>query len=507
MTWSRESLHQFVQEALCDHKLIVVSNREPYIHRRTSQGVQCLQPASGMAAALDPILRSCGGTWVAHGSGDADRDYVNLKGRLRVPPEAPAYMLRRVWLTAEQEEGYYYGAANQALWPLCHNVFKPPVFNPADWEQYRRVNQIFAEAVLDEAAGGAAFVFIQDYHFGLLPRLLRKQNPNLIVAQFWHIPWPNREALRAFPWKEELLDGMLGNDLLGFHLPGDCRNFLKAVDRGIEAKVDPDRSTVVRGGSTTAVRPFPISTDFDAYSSGAAGSRVEAEMENSRRHLGLANKLVGLGIDRIDYTKGIPERLRAIDSLLEQCPQYRRRLVFVQVGVPSRGRIAEYRRLDEEIQALAMQINAKWIQGAWQPILFLRGHLGPVQLMALHRLADFCMITALHDGMNLVAKEFVSSRFDEDGVLILSEFTGAARELRDAVLVNPFDVRQCASAIARALEMPALERRLRMQRMRRVVAKHNVYRWAAKLISELVELHAIEEAVRIEEAQPACAAR
>lgn len=493
MVWSKESLHEWASENLSEHKFIVVSNREPYIHSRTEKGIECLRPASGMATAIDPMMRACGGIWIAHGGGDADRETADSKGRIPVPPENPMYTLRRVWLTKEQERGYYYGLANQGLWPLCHVVFRRPVFRPRDWVHYRRVNHVFAEAVLEETGDGPAFVFIQDYHFALLPRILKNRNPNLVVAQFWHIPWPNREIFRAFPWQEELLDGMLGNDLLGFHLRYHCQNFLDTVDQYIEAKVDQEKSSVVRGGNRTSVQAFPISIDFENYSLQARSAAVQSAMKQWRDTLRLHDVSVGLGIDRIDYTKGIPERLRALGLFLQHHPDYRNRIHFIQVAVPSRVHIPEYRYLSTEVESLVEKINLRWQNETWRPISLIKGHLDSVAMMALHRLSDFCMVTSLHDGMNLVAKEFVSSRFDEDGILILSRFTGSARELPDALLVNPFNLEQCAASIHQALQMPTAEKQKRMQRMRMVVAKNNVYRWAAKLITELIDFHDAQE--------------
>lgn len=491
--WTKQDLLELVQTRLQDYQFIVVSNREPYIHRYSGASIECVQPASGLTTALDPILRACGGTWVAHGGGNADRRVVDPLGHVRVPPWDPRYTLRRVWLTKEQEDGYYFGLANEGLWPLCHIVFTPPKFDPRAWTHYRQVNELFAQAVLEESADRPTFVFIQDYHFGLLPRLLKNSGANMIVAQFWHIPWPNRETFRAFPWGEELLDGLLGNDLLGFHLRYHCQNFLDTVDRGIEAKVDTERFEVTRGGRSTLVRPFPISIDFEAHSQAAQGVAVEEEMERCRRQLGLRDEFIGVGLDRLDYTKGIPNRLRAIDLFLERNPEYRGKLVFIQVGVSSRVRIPRYQQLAEEIEELTEEINWKWSDDSWRPVIFLKEHAGPVRMMALHRLAHFCLVTSLHDGMNLVAKEFVASRADEDGVLILSQFTGAARELTEAVLVNPFSVEQIADGVRQALEMPADERRWRMQRMRETVATNNIYRWAGKLISQLLRIGSAEE--------------
>lgn len=485
--WTKEALHELIQNKLRDYLLIVVANREPYIHRYAGKRIECIFPASGMATALDPILKACGGIWVGHGSGDADRETVDAHNHVQVPPDDPQYTLRRVWLTKEQEEGYYYGLANEGLWPLCHIAFTRPIFKPPDWETYRHVNSLFAEAVLEEAGNTPTFVFIQDYHFALLPRLLKNANPNLIVAHFWHIPWPNRETFRAFPWKDELLDGLLGNDLLGFHLRYHCQNFLDTVDRGLEAKVDQERSEITRAGKVTVIRPFPISIDFDHHVGMAASPKAESYMDGWRVQLGLQDQFVGIGIDRIDYTKGIPDRLRALDRFLEKNPTYRQKLVFVQVGVPSRSHIPQYQMLDDEIEKLVDEINWRWSEGSWKPIVFLKQHYGQAELAALHRLAHFCIVSSLHDGLNLVAKEFVSSRFDGDGMLILSHFTGAARELTDALLVNPFAIEEIADAIRTALEMPAAERRKRMKKMRDAVANNNIYRWAGKVLSALLK--------------------
>jgi trehalose 6-phosphate synthase len=481
--WNKTALHELIESKLRGYRLIIVSNREPWIHVKSGERIECIRPASGMASALDPVMQACGGSWIAHGSGSADRATADACGRVAVPPEKPSYTLRRVWLTKRQENGYYYGLANEGIWPLCHVVFTRPVFNPDHWQVYREVNELFADAVIDEAAGEPAFVFIQDYHFGLLPRMLRERDPRLMVAQFWHIPWPNREYFRAFPWGEELLHGMLGNDLLGFHLHYHCQNFLETVDRALEARVDVSLSQITRGGHLTQVRPFPISIDFDDQAALAAGPRVEAEMAALRQSMGLEGKLVGIGIDRIDYTKGLSERFRAIDKLLEAHPEYRGKLLFVQVGVPSREHIGHYKALNAELNSQVEEINWRWASEEWRPIIYLREHHSRVQMAALHRLARFCFVSSLHDGMNLVAKEFVASRVDDDGVLILSQFTGAARELTDAVLVNPFSLVEGTRAIAMALEMPEEERRRRMRRLREAVAGNNIYRWAGKIMS------------------------
>ena len=486
-TWTREMLHALVAERLGNRKLIVVANREPYIHRYDGTRIECIRPASGMATALHPMMIAAGGTWIAHGSGDADRAVVDEQDRLQVPPEDPAYTLRRVWLTREQEDGFYYGLSNEGLWPLCHVAFTRPVFRLRDWESYREVNALFARAVLEEANGEPALVFIQDYHFALLPRMLKELAGNrLVVAHFWHIPWPNRETFRAFPWREELLDGLLGNDLLGFQIRYHCQNFLDTVDRAMEAKVDQERFEITRCANTTQVRPFPISIDFAAHSEHAASPAVQAAKRTWRTRLRLDQRLLGIGLERLDYTKGIPERMRAIDRLLETQPQWRGRILFAQVAVPTRSELEEYRGIEEEVDRLVAVINDRWGAGDWEPIVLLKHHHDSTDMMALHQLARFCVVSSLHDGMNLVAKEFVASRADEQGVLILSQFTGAHRELGEALDINPFAIHEVSDAIQLALAMPMEEQRRRMSRMREQIAYNNVFRWAGKYLSALL---------------------
>jgi trehalose-6-phosphate synthase len=485
--WTKESLANLIETRYRGYRLILVSNREPYSHQYKAGGVECTRPASGVTAALDPVIRVSGGVWIAHGSGDADQNFSDASGRVEVPPENPSYTLRRIFLSKQQEMGYYYGLANRGLWPLCHLAFTRPAFVPENWKMYREVNEIFAKAVLEEAGNSPAVVFIQDFHFGLLPKLIKERNPNLIVAQFWHIPWPNPEVFRGFPWKKELLEGLLGNDLIGFHLRLDCQNFLDTVDWTLEARVDRERFEVTRNGKSTTVRPFPIGVDFAEYGVVAASNQAKEDERWWKRELGVGDCLLGVGVDRIDYTKGILERLGALDRLLTTHPEYRERLVFAQIAVPSRSRIREYQMLEDEIDARSDEINWRWGVRSWRPIILLKKQFPQMKLVALHRLANFCLVSSLHDGMNLVAKEFVASRPDDDGVLVLSDFAGASRELTDAVVVNPYDEEQVAEAIHTALGMGPAERRRRMHKMRAVVAEGNIYRWIGKILSALLK--------------------
>jgi trehalose-6-phosphate synthase len=493
--WTAERLRISVQSRPLG-SLFVVSNREPYMHVHQGKNIEALVPASGLVTALEPILRACNGTWIALGSGDADRDMVDEHDRLRVPPDAPEYTLRRVWLTKEEEQGYYYGFANEGLWPLCHIAHTRPTFRASDWQSYRDANRRFAEAVLEEMAGiEHPLVLVQDYHFALLSRMIKQARPDARVAIFWHIPWPNPEAFGICPWQRELLDGLLGADLVGFHTQAHCNNFLETVDATLESRIEWERFAVKRNGHDTLVRPFPISVDF-RESQAEPGSDVSPyELRASLLDkLGVKASFLGVGVDRIDYTKGIIERFRGIELFLDQWPVYRGKFTFVQIGAPSRTNIQRYHDLVVEVEAEAARINARFLTGGWKPIALLTRHHSHSEILPYYRAADLCMVTSLHDGMNLVAKEFVAAREDEQGALILSQFTGATRELRDAIIVNPYDAEQVAESIRVALEMDSAERRTRMQRMRRIIKEHNVYRWAGNLISELSEIR-IDEAV------------
>ncbi len=488
LKWDKDRLYQLVREKLGDCLFLVVSNREPYIHTMSGNEVICNRPVSGLTEALDPVMRASRGSWIAHGSGDADKKVVDAHNRVAVPPEKPEYTLRRVWLTKSEVEGFYLGFANEALWPLCHVTFTPPIFRESDWKAYKKVNRIFADVVLQEVADRKAVVLVQDYHFALLSRLIKKQNPELTVGQFWHIPWPTHEIFRTCPWQEEILDGLLGNDLLGFHIQSFCNNFLETVEHILEAKIDRNEFAVTYRGKATQVQPFPISVDFDRLSQDAGTAEVEREMDSLRSELNLTGKYVGVGMDRMDYTKGIPERLQALDKFFADSPGYRGKVVFIQAGMPSRTQIESYQNISQRIDDLANSINDKYGSDSWKPVVMMTRQLAPAALAALRRLASFCVVSSLHDGMNLVAKEFVSSRVDGDGVLILSQFTGAATELGGALLINPYDIGEFAAKIKESLEMAEMERRRRMKTMREVVASNNIYRWGASTVSRLISI-------------------
>jgi alpha,alpha-trehalose-phosphate synthase [UDP-forming] len=487
--WTADRLAVHVQDRLEDGRLFVVSNREPYSHVRHGKTIEVKQPPSGLVTALEPVLYACDGTWVAHGSGDADLETVDRDHRLPVPPDDPHYTLRRVWLTKEEEAGYYYGFSNEGLWPLCHIAHTRPLFRADDWSAYQKVNQKFADALLEEMENvSRPLVLVQDYHFALLPRMIKQRRPDARVSIFWHIPWPNPEAFRICPWQAELVDGLLGADLIGFHVQSHCTNFLQTVDRVVESRINWEHSSVQRLDHETIVRPFPISVDFTDESTDVSPNSAYEERATLLKSHGVEAVNMGIGVDRLDYTKGILERFLAIERFLEKYPRYQGVFTFVQIGAPSRTHIKRYHDLQAEVEAEAERINWRFQADQWKPIVLLARQHSHKEIEPYYRAADLCLVTSLHDGMNLVAKEFVATRRDELGVLILSRFTGAARELQDALQVNPYDVDQTAEAIRAALEMPAEEKRQRMQRMRRRVREYNVYRWAATLIGQLCEV-------------------
>lgn len=487
--WTEAKLRDLIHARLGESAFIVVSNREPYMHvidDITGQP-KCIRPASGVVTAIDPIMRACGGTWVGHGSGSADRKFVNSKDKLGVPPGDNRYILKRIWLTKEEEEGYYYGFANEGLWPLCHMTHTRPVFRETDWQMYEKVNQKFADSVLTELPLTNPFVFIQDYHFTLLAKMIKKKRPDTRIALFWHIPWPNPEIFSTCPYQEQILEGMLSCDLIGFHVQSHCNNFLETANKLLESRVDTEKFSIVRFGKETFIRPFPISVDGYLNKSGQ-DSDLTVEIDKIKKEFELEGKIVAIGVDRIDYTKGLIERVLAVDRFVEKNPQYRNKFVFIQLAAPSRTHIKRYHDLMNEIDELVEKKNWKYSEGQWRPIIYLKKHFSPEEIRPYYALADICIVSSLHDGMNLVAKEYVASKNDLRGALILSRFTGAAKELTDSILINPYSIEEFSDAIRLAIEMPLEEKRKRIENMRRIISENNIYRWAGNIITELTAL-------------------
>jgi trehalose-6-phosphate synthase len=505
--WTAEKLALHIRNSSECSRIFVVSNREPYMHMRRGRGrnLECIVPPSGLVTALEPILRACNGVWVASGSGDGDTMAVDEFDHLRVPPDDPKYTLRRVWITEEEEAQYYDGFANEGLWPLCHIAHTRPIFRPGDWDCYRSINERFAHALLAEMKDSPdPIVFAQDYHFALLPQIVKRARPDARVAIFWHIPWPNPEAFGICPWQNEILDGLLGADLIGFHIPLHCHNFLSTVDRALESRTSHEHLTTIRRGHRTTVRAYPVSVACEStmHCPDGAGAEIsQAQQEHRQAALrarllepfGVRADYLAVGVDRLDYTKGIVERLMALEQLLQERPWYRDRLTLLQIAAPSRTRISTYVDLRARVEETAERINARYQTARWKPVVLVERQCNRCEVTQWYRAADLCLVTSLHDGMNLVAKEFVAERDDDDGVLVLSRFAGAAGELADALLVNPYDVAGVAEAIHRGLQMSWPERRQRMRRMRRHVMEHNIYLWAANILGDLRELRIEDE--------------
>ena len=464
--------------------LIVVSNREPWTHDFSADGsIVVRHSPGGVSVALDALMRERGGVWIAHGSGTADSVVVDAQDSIDVPPGAAAYRLRRVWLTREEVERYYAGFANSALWPLCHQAHVRPQFNAEDWEAYQAVNRRFADVVAAEAPQDSS-VFLNDYHLTLVAGYLRERRPHLRTALFWHIPWPDVDRLRICPWRRELLQGLLANDLLAFQVERDQKNFLAAVQSELGVSVSGE--TAYFGDRRVRVVHVPIGADFDRISALVTSGEITGRTVRLEKELQLEGKTVGVGVDRLDYTKGIPERLRAIEYALERLPDLASDVVFVQIGVPSRSDVHGYAEISAEIDAEVARINKRFGRGPTDgPILYVKKNLELPDLVALYRRARFCIVSSLHDGMNLVAKEFVAAREDMDGVLILSELAGAAQELHEALIINPYDQRGFGESIVRALEMPPWERRARMQALHRRAAGRDVLAWASGILDRL----------------------
>jgi trehalose 6-phosphate synthase len=477
-------LREFASAEIPSGGLTVIANREPYAHELDRAGnIVVQQPASGLVTGIEPMLRACGGTWIGHASGSADRITADRMGRLAVPPSAPEYTLRRLWIEEEVYERYYSGFANEGIWPLCHLAHTQPAFRAGDWSAYQTVNERFARAAVEEATADG-LLLIQDYHFALVPRLVRELAPHVVTSLFWHIPWPNSEIAGICPWKDSILEGMLGADIIGFHTRQYCLNFLETVQRYLECRVDLETMSVSYGGHTTRIRTYPISVEWP-YPAAQRGEGAALRAE-----LGIPREAhVSIGVDRADYTKGLVERVAAVELLLEQNPSLIGKYVFVQLASPTRTRIPKYQRLAADLVEIVERVNARFGNESWQPVLLQMRTFTPTEVRRHYAMADSAIVTPLHDGMNLVAKEYAAACEDGDGALVLSVFAGASKELDGALLVNPYDTQQVAETILRAIRMPAAERRARMRSMREQIASHSIYDWSEKLLTDMRGIH------------------
>jgi trehalose 6-phosphate synthase len=479
---------------LGDCKFILVSNREPYEHVCGVDGnPEVKQPAGGLVSALDPTMRRTRGTWVAWGSGTADRDVADTLGRVSVPAGEESYTLRRVWLDDADVQGYYHGFANRALWPLCHMLIQHFEYRTEYWDRYRDVNLRFAHAVADEAerTNGRAMVWIQDYHFALVPSLLRSMRPSLFIHQFWHIPFPPPDILQLLPARtnEAVLRGILGNDLIEFQIERYAVNFIDCIDRFVpEARIDRDNQIVHFRDRAIHVGAFPISIDVTRFEGMAASDESRTLATTLRRRHARGNRQLGVCVDRIDYTKGILERIRALDTLWTESAELRQRFTFIFVCTPSRSEVPAYNILERDVLDAVTSINAKFGCAHWTPIVLISENVDADLLAAVYRAGDMCIVSSLQDGMNLVAKEFVACQLDERGVLLLSRFAGSAEEIEGAMLINPFNIDGFVAAIRSALSMSPDERRRRMRRMRRQLHNSTIFDWLESILARSAEI-------------------
>jgi len=484
--WTEQRLKVFIKDVLKGRTIFMVSNREPYIHTKNGRDINYYVPASGMVTAIEPIMQACGGMWIAQGSGNADRLTVDKDDKLKVPPDEPKYTLKRVWLTEKEEAGYYYGFSNEGLWPLCHIAYTRPTFKKEDWEEYKKVNGKFAQNILSEIKNiERPIVLIQDFQLALVPRMIKNSRPDASVGIFWHIPWPNSESFSVCPWKKEIIDGILGADLIGFQTQLHCNNFIETVSREIESLLDFEQLTITRQSHTSYIKAFPISI---AFPNPSKNKNTNFDSKELLKSLNVKTKYIGVGVDRLDYTKGILERLKAIEIFLKKNPTYISNFTFLQIAAPSRSKIKQYQKFSEDVDKEVERINNLFRKNGWKPILLFKRHHSREEIDQFYKVANICLVTSLHDGMNLVAKEFVAARSDNKGVLILSQFTGASRELKDALIVNPYNGEQTAEAIKLALELSPSEQTKKMKRMREVVKNYNIYRWSAELLKTIINI-------------------
>lgn len=482
--WTAERLKEFIKAQLKDHPIFVLSNGEPYVHTKAKDVVEWAMPAGGVVTAIEPVMEACGGMWIAHGSGTADKETADAHGKLRVPPDEPKYTLKRIFLSPNEVTRYYNGFSNEALWPLCHMAHVRPQFRKEDWREYKNVNERFAKTLLQEVRHiERPIVLVQDYHLALVPSLTKKSRPDAHVALFWHIPWPSAAQFNICPWRREILEGMLGADLIGFHTQQYSNNFIDTVGNEIESRIDLEQFSIFRDDHRTFVKPFPTSIAFP----GVAELRGEPDRSILDR-FNIRSEYLVLGVDRMDYIKGIPERFKGFEFFLTEHPKYHGRVTFLQIGSPTRESVEKYREYAALVAAEAERINKRFGTRDWKPIVFEHRSYSHAALRDLYRLADLCLVTSLHDGMNLVAKEYAAARSDEAGVLILSQFAGASRDMKGAFVVNPYSAEETSAALYAGLTMPKSEQHRRMKAMRASVRDYNTYRWSAELIKALSSL-------------------
>lgn len=484
--WTAERLKEFFKAYAKGRQIFVVSNREPYVHKKNKNNIYWEVPASGMVTALEPVMEACGGTWLAHGSGDADKQTVDSQDKIKVPPDEPRYTLKRIWLTEKEIAGYYNGYSNSAILPLCLLAHVRPEFSKQDWSVYKKVNGKFAQALLEEIKNiQRPVILIQDYHFALLSAMIKRSRPDAEIGLFWHIPWPNAQMFSICPQRKEILEGMLGADVIGFHTQQFCNNFFETVGKEIESLADIEKFAVTHKGQTSYIKPFPASVAF------INGNGVKAENETRPKlldDLKINAKYIAIGVDRLDYTKGFMEKFKGVEFFFDMYPDFVGKLTLLQIAPVSHGGSEKYQRFNDKVTQEAERINRKFSNGSWKPIILSKEYRTHKEINQLYQASFVCLVTSLNDGMNLVAKEFIAAKDDEAGVLILSKFAGAVKDLKEALIINPYSAEETAEAIYKAVTMPPSEQHQRMKKLRLVVKNYNIYRWAGEFLKAIISL-------------------
>jgi trehalose-6-phosphate synthase len=487
-----------------DYKVIIAADGETRTHQRKGERIIEQTPAGGVSVAFDVLCQAAGATYIARARTPEDREVTDADGAVTIDGPDGHYCLKRLVLTPEEEEAYYAGFANQTLWPLCHIAFERPIFNRAWFEGYAEVNRRFAESIQQELTD-RSFVWLNDYHLALAASSLRKRS-DTVIGLFWHIPWPTWEIFRILPYKREILHGLLSCDFIAFHRRYQARNFLNAVDQELGARIDFETNTVYVDGKSVRVASLPMGIDVDVIRQAfmhdderptlldtirsTFGFSVPADGSEDQRDDTLAELRdryrILLGVDRLDYTKGIPERLMGIDQFFAEYPSYRQKVVYVGIMSPTRNAIPAYQALRERVEQLADEINAKYRTDEWAPLHMVYDGFTRDDVMDLYRDASVCLVTPVDDGMNLVSKEFVvaASCSLNPGMLVLSQFAGSASDLSASLLVNPYDTGAVATAIKLALEMDRAERVERITHMASLLEERNVYEWAMNFVRD-----------------------
>lgn len=481
-------------------RVIIVADAETRVHKNDNGKIISTVPAGGVSIALDPIAQASNCVFIARAKTDEDKQVVDRDSKIEIADMENNYTLKRVFVSGDRFDQYYNGFSNQTLWPLCHVTFERPEFRNEWYEGYKKVNEKFAQAVLEEIKG-KTFIWIHDYQLSLVPKLLGRPKKT-VVSMFWHTPWPTWEIFRILPQKQEILASLLECDFLAFHRGYQAKNFLETVRREFEARIDDETNRVFYNNKVTTVKNIPLGIDVDVIKSlvdernedkllGKIFGKIVINQDKNNednKHKTIKKyfeqyKII-IGVDRLDYTKGLILRLQALDLFLEKYPQYKGKIVYLGIMAPSREAIPAYSILKKEVNNFAKEINEKYKNDGWKPIHLVNEIFTRKEIVNFYRNADLCLVTPRDDGMNLVSKEFIvaTATSGNPGMLVLSQFAGSAIDLRAAIIVNPYDVNQLSSAIKKGLEMDVKEKKRRIQEMAETLEEKNVYEWAVEFV-------------------------